>query len=198
MWILQQNLTADIEPFSPQNLLIFGAGPLVGTVIPANGRYNVSSRSPLTGLLGDSNSAGFWAPPLRKLGYDEIILRGRADLPVYLMISKDRTEIRDASSLWGKTVSETDTLLRKEHGKDSQVLCIGPAGENRVRFAAVLNNVDRAAGRTGNGAVMGSKNLKAIALRGTQTIKIHDIEALRQGIEKDGNGIGGIGSFHCA
>ena len=179
MWILHHNLTSSVSPFSPENLLVFGAGPLVGTMIPANGRYNVSSRSPLTGLLGDSNSAGFWAPPLRKLGYDEIILRGRADLPVYLMISKDRTEIRDASSLWGKTVSETDTLLRKEHGKDSQVLCIGPAGENRVRFAAVLNNVDRAAGRTGNGAVMGSKNLKAIVVQGEGKIPVADLEQVR-------------------
>ncbi|MGD9325417.1 MAG: aldehyde ferredoxin oxidoreductase family protein [Desulfobacterales bacterium] len=179
MWILQQNLTADIEPFSPQNLLIFGAGPLVGTVIPANGRYNVSSRSPLTGLLGDANSAGFWAPPLRKLGYDGIIVRGKAEHPTYLLISGDRAKICDATSLWGKTVSETDTLLRKEHGKDSQVLCIGPAGEKLVRFAAVLNNVDRAAGRTGNGAVMGSKNLKAIVVQGKGKIPVADPEHVR-------------------
>ena len=179
MWILHQNLTSSVSPFSPENLLVFGAGPLVGTIIPANGRYNVSSRSPLTGLLGDSNSAGFWAPPLRKVGYDGIIVRGKADHPVYLLITGDRTEIRDASSLWGKTVSQTDTLLRKEHGKDSQVLCIGPAGEKKVRFAAVLNNIDRAAGRTGNGAVMGSKNLKAIVVHGEGKIPVADPEQVR-------------------
>lgn len=179
IWILHQNLNSSVKPFSPENLLIFGAGPLVGTMIPANGRYNASSRSPLTGLLADSNSAGFWAPPLRKIGYDGIVISGAADRPVYLLITNEHAEIRDASFLWGKTVSETDSRLREEHGKDAQVLCIGPAGEKQVRFAAVLNNVDRAAGRTGNGAVMGFKKLKAIVIIGKGKIAVANPEQVR-------------------
>ena len=179
MWILHQNLTSSISPFSSENLLVLGAGPLVGTTIPANGRYNASSRSPLTGLLGDSNSAGFWAPPLKKAGYDGIVIKGKADRPVYLLITNEGAEIRDGSLLWGKTVSQTDSWLREEHGKDAQVLCIGPAGEKRVRFAAVLNNVDRAAGRTGNGAVMGSKQLKAIVIKAKGKVTLADPEAVR-------------------
>lgn len=179
MWLLYQHLNSTTDPLSPDNLLIFGAGPLVGTMIPSNGRYNVSSRSPLTGLLGDSNSAGYWSPPLRKIGYDGIIVSGKAESPVYLMITGEKIELIDAASLWGKTVSETDTLIRQEHGKDSQVLTIGPGGENLVRFAAILNNVDRAAGRTGNGAVMGSKNLKAIVVRGKGSIPVADQAAVR-------------------
>ena len=179
MWLLYQHLNAAVEPLSPENLLIFGAGPLVGTMIPSNGRYNVSSRSPLTGLLGDSNSAGYWSPPLRKIGYDGIIVSGKADKPVYLMVTNDGIELLDASSLWGKTVSETDSIIRQEHGKGCQVLSIGPGGENLVRFAAVLNNIDRAAGRTGMGAVMGSKNLKAIAIKGKGSIPVANPEAMR-------------------
>jgi aldehyde:ferredoxin oxidoreductase len=174
VWILSQALTKSITPFSPENILVFGAGPFVGTVIPANGRYNVSSRSPLTGLLGDANSAGLWAPVLKKAGYDGVAIAGAADFPVYLWITEDRVEIRDASPLWGKTVSETDAWLRKEHGKDSHVSCIGPAGERLVRFAAVLSDVDRAAGRTGNGAVMGSKKLKAIVVKGKDRAAVSD------------------------
>jgi len=179
MWLLYQHLNSATEPLAPENLLIFGAGPLVGTMIPSNGRYNVSSRSPLTGLLGDSNSAGYWSPPLRKIGYDGIIVSGKAESPVYLMITEEKTELIDASSLWGKTVSETDTLIREQHGKESQVLAIGPGGENMVRYAAVLNNVDRAAGRSGNGAVMGSKNLKAIVVKGKGSIPVADKAGVR-------------------
>jgi aldehyde:ferredoxin oxidoreductase len=164
--VLFQNLKKSVDPFGPENLLAFGSGPLVGTLIPANGRYNVSSRSPLTNLLGDANSAGFWAPVLKKVGYDGIVVRGISDSPVYLFITQEKTEIRDASRLWGKTVSETDKHLRQEHGQDAHVIAIGPGGENRVRFASIMTDIDRAAGRTGNGAVMGSKKLKAIVVCG--------------------------------
>ena len=179
VWFLHQMLEKSTAPFSPKNPLIFGAGPLVGTAIPANGRYNVSSRSPLTEFLGDANSAGFWSPALKKLGYDGILFRGAADHPIYLLITERQVEIRDASFIWGRTVSETDALLREEHGRNSHVLCIGPAGERLVRFAAVLTDVDRAAGRTGNGAVMGSKKLKAIVVRGTnRQVPVADPEQL--------------------
>jgi len=179
MWLMHQNLAPSTRPFDPENLLIFGSGPLVGTTIPANGRYNVSSRSPLTGLLGDSNCAGFWAPALRKAGYDGIVVSGRADSPVYLVITNERTEIRDAAFLWGKTVSQTDSILREAHGAEAQVLGIGPAGEKKVRFAAILNNIDRAAGRTGNGAVMGSKLLKAIVVKSTGKVSVAASAAVR-------------------
>lgn len=180
MWLLYQHLNAGIEPLSPENLLIIGAGPLVGTMIPSNGRYNASCRSPLTGLLGDSNSAGYWSPPLRKIGYDGIIISGKADAPAYLMITGEGATLLDGSSVWGKTVSETDTIIRQEHGKDCQVLSIGPGGEKMVRFAAILNNIDRAAGRTGTGAVMGSKNLKAIVVKGKGSIPVADSVAMRK------------------
>ena len=179
MWLLYQYLNADVEPLSPNNVLIFGAGPLVGTMIPSNGRYNVSSRSPLTGLLADSNSAGYWSPPLRKNGYDGIIVLGKSERPVYLLITGDGAELCDGSSLWGKTVTETDTIIREERGKDCQVLAIGPGGEKMVRFASILNNIDRAAGRTGTGAIMGSKNLKAIVVKGKGSIPVASTEAMR-------------------
>lgn len=182
--MLYQNLTSSTDPFDPENILVFGAGPLVGTLIPANGRYNVSSRSPLTKLLADSNSAGFWAPPLKKAGYDAILVRGAADRPVYLSITEDQVEIRQASHLWGKTVSETDNQLRLDHGRSAHVLAIGPAGENLVRFASVLNDVDRAAGRTGNGAVMGSKKLKAIVVRAKGRIPVADPGQVRSAVQE--------------
>jgi len=171
---LYDGLEATTDPLSPENILTFGAGPLVGTLIPANGRYNVSSRSPLTQLLGDANSAGFWAPPLKKAGYDGITLRGASDHPVYLLITEKGPSLQPASHLWGKTLSEIDAELRQEHGPSAHVLGIGPAGENRVRFASVMNDIDRAAGRTGNGAVMGSKKLKAIVIRAGGHVPVAD------------------------
>ena len=174
IWTLYRNLTESTDPFGPKNVLVFGAGPLVGTLIPANGRYNVSSRSPLTMLLGDANSAGFWAPPLKKAGYDGIAFHGASDHPVYLLITEKDASLRPASHLWGKTVSETDRQLRHDHGQSAHVLAIGPAGENLVRFASILNDIDRAAGRTGNGAVMGSKKLKAIVVCSKGKVPVAD------------------------
>ena len=179
IWTLYQNLTKEVHPFDPQNVLVFGAGPLVGTLTPANGRYNVSSRSPLTTLLGDANSSGLWAPTLKKAGYDGLVIRGAADQPVYLFITGERAEIRNAAHLWGMTVSETTRVLRQEHGDHARVLAIGPAGEHLVRFACIMNDVDRAAGRTGNGAVMGSKKLKAIVVAGQGRVAMADPERAR-------------------
>ena len=167
------------DPLAEDNVLVFGAGPLVGTNIPSNGRYNVSSRSPLTMLLGDSNSAGLWAVQLKKAGFDGIVIRGASERPVYLFISNEKCEIVDASFTWGKTVSETDRLLREKHGRDARVLSIGPAGENLVRYACIMNDRDRAAGRTGNGAVMGAKNLKAIIVSSQGKVATADPEAVR-------------------
>jgi aldehyde:ferredoxin oxidoreductase len=174
IWTLYQNLTESIDPFGSKNVLAFGAGPLVGTLIPANGRYNVSSRSPLSMLLGDANSAGFWASLLKKAGYDGIVIYGASNHPVYLLITEKDASLQLASHLWGKTVSETDKQLRYDHGRSAHVLAIGPAGENRVRFASIQNDIDRAAGRTGNGAVMGSKRLKAIVVCSKGKVPVAD------------------------
>lgn len=161
----------NLDPLSPENPLIFGTGPVTGTLFPSNGRHNVTSKSPLTGILGDSNSGGFWGPELKFAGYDQIVVMGRARKPVYIWIDDDEVQIVDASNLWGETTWETDRLIKEELGDEAiQIACIGQGGENLVRYAAIMNNLARAAGRTGMGAVMGSKNVKAIAVRGSRGV----------------------------
>jgi len=164
---------SNTDPLGPNNPLIFGTGPITGTMVPSNGRYNVTARSPQTGILGDSNSGGFWGPELKYAGYDQIIITGKADKPVYLKIFDDQVKIVDAGELWGKDVWETDRILRRTiRDKRIQIASIGQAGENMVRVAAIINNRSRAAARTGMGAVMGSKLLKAIVIRGTKGVSI--------------------------
>jgi aldehyde:ferredoxin oxidoreductase len=160
------------DAFDPANPLLFGSGPLVGTLAPGGGRFNVTTRSPL-GYLGDSSCGGHWARELKMAGYDHIMIVGKAKKPAYLWIQDDQIELRDAGHLWGRDAWTTQVLIREELGdEDIQTVCIGPAGENLVRFANVRTGIKRSAGRTGTGAVMGSKNLKAIAVRGTQGIRI--------------------------
>jgi aldehyde:ferredoxin oxidoreductase len=178
-WVLHRRLDRSVEPFGERNVLVFGAGPLVGTTVPSNGRYNVSSRSPLTGLMGDANAAGFWAVPFKLCGYDGLVVTGAADKPVYLCLEPGRCELCDAAELWGKTISETEAALKARHGQDAHVLSIGPGGENLVRYACIMNDLDRAAGRTGNGAVMGSKRLKAIVVRAQGTVSTADPQGVR-------------------
>lgn len=161
------------DGLDPRNLLIYTTGPLTGTLAPASGRLEIVTKSPLTGIFGDSNAGGDFAPEIKHAGYDMIVIEGRAKKPVYLWIDDERVEIRDAAHLWGKTVAETDKILKEELEDDEvQVSCIGPAGEHLVRFAILMNNLDRAPGWSGCGAVAGSKNLKAIAVRGTKGIRI--------------------------
>jgi len=167
-----------VEPFSPENKLIFASGPLTGTNASCGSRYMVVTKGPLTNAITTSNSGGHWGPELKAAGYDVIILEGRAATPCYLWIYNDQVEIRDAGHLWGKTVWETEEDLRKELAvPDAITASIGPAGEKLVRFAAILNDLHRAAGRSGVGAVMGSKNLKAIAVRGTGGVRLADPKA---------------------
>lgn len=167
-----------VEPFSPENKLIFASGPLTGTNASCGARYMVVTKGPLTNAITTSNSGGHWGPELKAAGYDMIILEGRAATPCYLWIYDDQVEIRDAGHLWGKTVWETEEDLRKELAvPDAIIASIGPAGEKLVRFAAILNDLHRAAGRSGVGAVMGSKNLKAIAIRGTGGVRLADPKA---------------------
>ncbi|HJY81917.1 MAG TPA: aldehyde ferredoxin oxidoreductase family protein [Candidatus Binatia bacterium] len=167
-----------VEPLNQDNKLIFATGPLTGTNASCGSRYMVVTKGPLTNAITTSNSGGHWGPELKAAGYDMIILEGRAATPCYLWIYDDQVEIRDAGHLWGKTIWETEEDLRKELAvPDAIIASIGPAGEKLVRFAAILNDLHRAAGRSGVGAVMGSKNLKAIAVRGTGGVCLADPKA---------------------
>jgi len=174
---LYDMVDADTDPLGPENPLFFMAGPLTGTRAPSCGRFVICARSPLTGLWGESNSGGFFGPEMRFAGYDGIIVKGQSPEPVYLHIADGKASLRDAKRLWGKDAYETQDAIQDEVGDaKTRVACIGPAGENLVRFAAVMNDDGSAAGRTGMGAVMGSKNLKAVAVRGHQKIPLADAE----------------------
>jgi aldehyde:ferredoxin oxidoreductase len=167
-----------IDPLSPANKLIFATGPLTGTPVPCGARYMVVTKGPLTDAITTSNSGGHWGPELKFAGYDMLILEGKSPHPCYLYIYDDQVELRDASRYWGKGVWETEDGLREETGIPGlRVASIGPAGEKLVRFACIMNEKHRAAGRSGVGAVMGAKNLKAIAVRGTGGVEIADPEA---------------------
>ncbi|MFC1988203.1 aldehyde ferredoxin oxidoreductase family protein, partial [Chloroflexota bacterium] len=170
---LFDELKPGIDPLSPENVFIVGIGPLNGTATPTCGRWTVTAKSPLTGTLGDGNGGGDFATELKFAGYDQIIFYGRSPKPVYLLINNDHVELRDASRLWGQTNGETNKLLWKELGdREVRVLSTGPAGENLVRISKVFSNMTRCGGKGGMGAVMGSKNLKAVAVRGTGSVKI--------------------------
>jgi aldehyde:ferredoxin oxidoreductase len=176
---LVEEVAADVDPLSPNNKLIMATGPLTGTYGAANGRYMVVTKSPLTGTIASSNSGGYFPSELRYAGYDMIIFEGKAKAPCYLQIYNDRVELVGAVHLWGKSTQATeDAILAEFHG-DAKVACIGPAGENLVHFACILNDKHRAAGRSGVGAVMGSKNLKAVAVRGTGGVKVANTKAFR-------------------
>ena len=168
---LVEELDPKVDPLSPENKIIWATGPLTGTMASTGGRYTVVTKGPLTGAIACSNSGGYWGAELKMAGWDMVIFEGKSPKPVYLLIENDKAELIDASELWGKTVWETEPAIKTKH-QDPQirVSCIGRAGENQVLYAAVVNDLHRAAGRSGVGAVMGSKNLKAIAVRGTKGV----------------------------
>jgi aldehyde:ferredoxin oxidoreductase len=172
-----------VDPLSPKNNLLFVTGPLTGTMATSGGRYEVVCKAPLTGTLAASNSGGYFGPELKYAGYDLIVFEGKAPKPVYLYVYNESVEIRDASSVWGKDTHETTDALLAETDPDAKVACIGPAGEQGVLFAAVINDKHRAAGRSGVGAVMGSKNLKAVVVRGTKGVKVADIPGFLKVVE---------------
>ncbi|WP_010477063.1 aldehyde ferredoxin oxidoreductase [Thermococcus zilligii] len=175
VYFLLKEMDPKADPLGPENKLIITPGPLSGTSAPTGGRYNVVTKSPLTGLITMANSGGYFGAELKFAGWDGIIVEGKAEKPVYIYIKDDNVEIRDAGHLWGKVVSETEEAIRKEVGsKKVRIALIGPAGENLVKFASVMNDGHRAAGRAGVGAVMGSKNLKAIAVEGSKQVPIAD------------------------
>jgi aldehyde:ferredoxin oxidoreductase len=170
----------DTDPLGPENPLVFMTGPLVGTAMPSAGRCSVCALSPLTGMWGESNTGGFIGPELRFAGYDGLIVTGRAEVPVWLSIVEGHAELHDASRLWGSDAYQTQEQVRRTMGEPrARVACIGPAGENLVKMAAVMNDHGRAAGRTGMGAVMGAKNLKAIGVRGTAQVPLADPAGFR-------------------
>jgi len=173
--LLWEQVGPEVDPLVPESLLIFATGPLCGTLVPNAGRMEVIAKSPLTGIYGDANAGGFFGPELKFAGWDAIVVTGQAPHPVYLAIADDRVELRDARDLWGLTTSQTEAAIRRAWG-DPQVktATIGPAGEHLVRFAAIQITPQRSAARCGLGAVMGSKHLKAVAVRGHGPIRVAD------------------------
>jgi aldehyde:ferredoxin oxidoreductase len=181
VYLLYNHLAPGADPLGPENVLTVSAGLLGGTLAPSSGRCHIGAKSPLTGLIGSSNMGGFFAPELRFAGIDHLVITGKADRPVYLWIDNGDIEIRDASRLWGKDTVETPAMIRSDlDDEEVKTICIGIGGENLVRFANVISGLKNAAGRTGMGCVMGSKNLKAIAVRGRQDLPIaYTEDALR-------------------
>jgi aldehyde:ferredoxin oxidoreductase len=172
--VLYDNIPVGIDPLSPKNVLGIATGLLTGSMFPQASRHVVAALSPLTDVWGESHAAGFWGAELKFAGYDAIIFTGASSDPVYLHIQNDSVELLDASDIWGTSVFETDDWIREKHSKRARVLSIGQAGENKVRFAAVMNDRDRASARSGLGAVMGAKGLKAISVRGTGKLEVAD------------------------
>ncbi|MEM2891226.1 MAG: aldehyde ferredoxin oxidoreductase family protein [Thermoplasmata archaeon] len=177
--ILYEENKPKIDPYDPENRLIVMTGPYTGTYGAFTGFYNITTKSPLTGAILSAHSGGHWGPMLRKTGYDGIVFKGKAPKPVYLLVTDAGAELKDASDLWGRDVFETTEVLEKRHEK-AKAAVIGPAGERLVRFASVMNDKHRAAGRGGAGAVMGSKNLKAIVVHGTKEVPQADPEKLKE------------------
>jgi len=173
--ILYELIGKDTEPLGPENVIVFGTGPLTGTLFPAASRTDVMSKSPVTGLLGDSSIGGEWGPELKYAGYDHLVITGRAPHPVYLNLRDGMVELRDARGLWGTTTYEAEAAIWQDTGDTaSKVMAIGQAGENQMLYAAIQSGRTNTASRCGIGAVMGAKNLKAIVVRGTKGIDVAD------------------------
>jgi aldehyde:ferredoxin oxidoreductase len=175
---LVEEVDAKVDPLGPDNKLIFATGPLTGTAASTGGRYSVITKGPLTNAIACSNSGGYWGAELKFAGWDMVILEGKSPKPVYITIFDDKAEIRDASPIWGTSVWHTDEWIKKQHQDPMlHVAGIGIAGEKQVLYAAIVNDLHRAAGRSGVGAVLGSKNVKAVAVRGTGGVKVRDGKA---------------------
>jgi aldehyde:ferredoxin oxidoreductase len=199
--ILYDRMKAGADPLGPDNILGLLTGPFTGTPIPAGARYVAVGKSPLTGGWGDANSGGFFGPYLKFSGYDGVFFTGISPKPIYLLIDEGQAELKDAGHLWGKNAYETETTLEAEYGKQSRVACIGPAGEKQSLIASIMTDRGSAAGRSGLGAVMGSKKLKAVVARGSMPVPVADkaaAERLRKEHVKSMQvpGFGGIESLH--
>jgi len=187
--IIYEEVPPSTEPLSPENKIVFATGPVTATSYPGSARYQICFKSPLTGILCDASSGGYWGADFKRAGYDALIIEGVSPHPVYLWIHDGKVEFREASHLWGQDALEVQEAIRKELGDEKiRVACIGPAGEKQVLLSCIINDEGRAPGRGGNGAILGAKKLKAIAVRGTGTFPIHDPEsynALCKEIAKD-------------
>lgn len=180
-YLLSQEVDPSIDPFDPANKIIFATGPLTGSQAPTSGRHMVITKSPLSGTVASSNAGGFWSAELKRAGFDLIIVEGKSDKPCYISINDSAVEVRHAENYWGKLVSETtDLLLQDIEDSKARILTIGPAGEKLSLLACIMNDKYRAAGRSGVGAVMGSKNLKAIVVRGTGKLEPAKPEAAKR------------------
>src|SRR4030066_1849520 len=169
-----------IDPLSEQNMIVFATGPLSGQLIPSSGKMVIASKSPLTGGYGDGNIGTMASVHLRKAGYDVVVVEGKSEKPCILLIEDENVKMVEPSELWGKDTFEAQDLLEKKHGKNSGILLIGPAGENLIPISTVMSQRGRAGGRPGMGAVMGSKHLKAIVIKGTGNISNFDDPKLRE------------------
>jgi aldehyde:ferredoxin oxidoreductase len=173
--LLYECVGPSTDPLGPENVVCFGAGPLSGTLFPGSSRTDVMCKSPVTGFVGNANMGGNWAAQLKQAGWDHVVLHGRAADPVFIYIRNEKVEIRDARHLWGANTYDTQSMIESELANpEVSTVCIGPAGENLVTYANVHTNVGNSGSRTGCGAVLGSKNVKAIAVRGTQGVKVAD------------------------
>jgi aldehyde:ferredoxin oxidoreductase len=180
-YYLLKELEPNTDPLGPENKLVFATGPITGVSIAGAGRNSVGAKSPLTNGFGEAEVGGYWGPELKRAGFDAIIVEGKAKSPVFIWIKNGNVEIRDASHIWGKTTGEAQKTIKEElDDKLVHISQIGPGGENLVRYACVINDLRSAAGRTGMGAVMGSKNLKAVVVRGNQRLKVANKEKLRE------------------
>ncbi|MCK5054276.1 MAG: hypothetical protein KAR65_08360, partial [Anaerolineales bacterium] len=175
MYYILKEMPRDVDPLSPDNILVLALSVLTGAAISGQSRMTAAAKSPLTGAIGDSQGGGFFPAELKFAGFDAIVIKGKSEQPVYLWIKDGQYELRDASHLWGSITGETEASIKEELGDNKvEVLQIGPAGENGVRFAGILSMSNRANGRTGMGAVMGAKNLKAVAVRGKNRPSVAD------------------------
>ena len=178
--LLYSEMSPGADPLGPANILGFATGPLTGTAALFGNRYTVFAKSPLTGGWGDANSGGDFGPALKFAGFDAVLISGVSSKPVYLLLDSGKAQLKDASHLWGRGSDETEDILREEAGKKAQVACIGPAGEKLSLIACVMNNKGRAAARSGLGAVMGSKKLKAVVAKGNLAVPLADGTGLNQ------------------
>lgn len=181
LYYLLKYLRPGVDPLGPENVLVFAASSVTGTPALGFSRFTVAAKSPLTNAFGEAEAGGWWGPELKFSGFDAVIIKGKAVSPVYLWIHQGKAELRDASHLWGQFAKETQEMIRKELGDEKiRIALIGPGGEKLVRFACISNELRHFNGRCGMGAVMGSKNLKAIAVRGKERMVLHDKERVRE------------------
>jgi aldehyde:ferredoxin oxidoreductase len=182
--IIRSEVDPKADALGPKNKLVFAPGPLTGTFAPSAGRFDVVTKGPLNGVLAASNSGGTFGPELKYAGYDALVIEGKSAKPVYLWIRDGEVEIRDAAAIWGHDTHDTTDLVRAETDEDAKVSCIGPAGEHLALIANIMNEMHRAAGRTGVGAVMGAKNLKAVAVLGSGAVTVADPDGFKAAVMK--------------